>query len=459
MEGIARSLAAAALCAGVAFAAGRAAAEPSGASPTSTLAALAERAELHGSARVEWAFDLSDAETQKLELVLEPELELELPAGLDLTAIARLRGDARDELEPGAPTQHERSVLSRRHLMGDRADLELRELYVEGELGRVLVTLGKQQIVWGRADGLKVLDVVNPQDFHEFILPSFDDSRIPLWSVNAEVPLKGVAVQLVWLPDPTFHDLPEEDALFAFTSPELVPSTPPGVPVTVRSVDRPKNLLRDSDAGIRLSTLVGGWDLTLNYLWHHHDEPVLFREIVVDGGGPRIVVRPGYRRAQLVGGSFSNAFGDLSVRGELGFSVDRFFPTEDPRDRDGVVRANELTYVLGLDWHGLPETLLSVQLFQTWLSRDPAGLIRDDFETNLTFLARRELRNDSVVVELGCIHGVDHGDGLARARVGFELRDGLEVFAGLDVFYGSERGIFGQFDGNDRLVVGFEVGL
>ncbi|HET6304510.1 MAG TPA: DUF1302 family protein [Myxococcota bacterium] len=444
----------AALCAGVAWPAAAAAQAPG-----SALAELASRAELVGTARVEWAFGLSDAESQKLELVLEPELELELPAGLDLTAVGRLRADAFDELEPGAPTQHERSVISRRALVGDRVDLELRELYVEGEVGRALFTLGKQQIVWGRADGLKVLDVVNPQDFREFILPDFDESRIPLWAVNTEVPLGEFALQLVWLPDPTFHDLPEEDALFAFTSPELIPSAPPGVPVTQRSVDRPREFIRDSDAGARLSTSLGGFDLTLNYLWHYDDEPVLFREILAEPTGPRVVVAPGYERTQLVGATFANAFGELTVRGELGFSIDRFFPTEDPADPDGVVRANELDWVLGLDWYGLRETLLSVQLFQTRLSRDPAGMIRDEFATNVTFLARREFRNDRVAAQLACIHGVDHGDGLARARVGFELREGLELFAGLDVFYGSERGVFGEFDHNDRLVVGFEIGL
>jgi hypothetical protein len=448
-------MAGAVLCAGVAWPAPAAAqAAPS------PLAELRARAELHGTARVEWAFGLSDAESQKLEVVLEPELELELPGGLELTAVARARADAFDELEPGAPTQHERSVLSRRALVGDRADLELRELYVEGELGRALFTLGKQQIVWGRADGLKVLDVVNPQDFREFILPDFDESRIPLWAVNTEVPLGDAAsLQLVWLPDPTFHDLPEEDATFAFTSAELVPSVPPGVPVTQRSVDRPRELLGDSDAGARLSTSLGGFDLTLHYLWRYDDEPVLFREIRVGPAGPRVVVEPGYERTQLLGATFANAFGELTVRGELGFSIDRFYPTEDAADRDGVVRANELAWVLGLDWYGLRETLLSVQLFQTRLSRDPAGMIRDDFATNVTFLARRELLHDRLTAQLACIHGVDHGDGLARARLGYELREGLELFAGLDVFYGSERGLFGEFDANDRLVVGFEVGL
>jgi len=63
------------------------------------------------------------------------------------------------------------------------------------------LVLGRQQNVWGKADGLKVLDLVNPQDFRELILDDFDDSRIPLWAVNAEIPVAEVVVPLVWIPE------------------------------------------------------------------------------------------------------------------------------------------------------------------------------------------------------------------------------------------------------------------
>ena len=63
------------------------------------------------------------------------------------------------------------------------------------------MVLGRQQNVWGKADGLKVLDLVNPQDFRELILDDFDDSRIPLWAVNAEIPVAEVVVPLVWIPE------------------------------------------------------------------------------------------------------------------------------------------------------------------------------------------------------------------------------------------------------------------
>ena len=90
----------------------------------------------------------------------------------------RFYGEVLDKLEPGDPTQEEVSGFSKRHLLGDRLELEVREFFVDWDVGQQgMLRIGKQQIVWGETDGMKLLDVVNPQNFREFILEEFDESR------------------------------------------------------------------------------------------------------------------------------------------------------------------------------------------------------------------------------------------------------------------------------------------
>ncbi|MCG8589261.1 MAG: hypothetical protein MJE66_08215, partial [Proteobacteria bacterium] len=327
---------------------------------------------------------------------------------------------------------------------------------LDGSVGPVSVRAGKQQVVWGKADGLKVLDVVNPQSFREFILDDFEDSRIPLWLLNAEWAVGDVLLQLLWIPDKTYHELPEARALWAFTAPRFRPTPPPGVGLVLEDPERPSRFFEDSDAGARLSAFVGGFDLTLNYLYLYDDIPVPFRRLELTPMGPRVVVTPGYERTHLVGGTFSTAVGDLTVRGEFGYQTDRFAPTERVSDSDGVVRTEEFQYVLGFDWFGLSETLLSLQFFQSILKDRPSGVLRPRLEENLTFLARREFLNDRGELELLLIQGLDEGDGAARARVSFEVTDHWSVYVRGDVLYGDRDGVFGQFDANDRVVFGFE---
>lgn len=62
----------------------------------------------------------------------------------------------------------------------------LREAYVDTEFAGWSIRAGKQQTVWGTADGMKLLDAINPTDYSEMAQNQMEDSRIPIWMFNAE---------------------------------------------------------------------------------------------------------------------------------------------------------------------------------------------------------------------------------------------------------------------------------
>lgn len=62
----------------------------------------------------------------------------------------------------------------------------LRELYIDTEAAGWAFRLGKQQVVWGTADGIKLLDIINPTDYREMAQNAMEDSRIPIWMINTE---------------------------------------------------------------------------------------------------------------------------------------------------------------------------------------------------------------------------------------------------------------------------------
>ena len=390
----------------------------------------------------EWAYATEGRQTKKLETIVKPELEADLGPVAKLTVLGRIRADTENNIDAD-----------------DRAGSELREFYIETNFGRSFLTLGKQQIVWGKADGLKVLDVVNPQDWREFILDDFEDSRIPLWTLNAEIPVADSTLQLIAILDQQYHEFAENGDTFNFTSPLLIPSPPPTVPVTIQPERAPKRILKDGDFGFRLSGFKGGWDYSLNYLYHYDDTAVLFRELVVTPSGPRINITPEYKRSHLMGGSFSNAFGDLTLRGELGYSLDRYYTTNDIADNDGVVKNNEIAYVIGLDWFGISEIFVSTQLFQSTLDNHQTGMLRDERDTSLTLLVERSFLNDTLTTRILWLHNLDLDDGLLRPGISYDLNDTVSIRMGADLFYGNQRGLFGQFRDQDRVTTGIEIGI
>jgi hypothetical protein len=86
----------------------------------------------------------------------------------------------------------------------------IRELYVEGSIptgdtSELFMRVGKQQVVWGRTDLFRVLDIINPVDYsRQNIYDELEDIRIPQWIATAEYRwgatsiFEDLNVQLVW---------------------------------------------------------------------------------------------------------------------------------------------------------------------------------------------------------------------------------------------------------------------
>ncbi len=419
----------------------------------SPLTALAEiPTDFQAIMKSEVAVGLSDGDLQKWDFSIRPEINMSLSDNIRLTAIGLARIEAADNLEPGRPDQFMRGTMSKRGYIGDIVEVELREFYIDTSIGSSYLRLGKQQIVWGQADGLRVLDVVNPFNYREFILDEFEDRRIPLWSLNLEVPVGDMMAQLVWIPDQTYDQFPETGATFAITSPRFIPTAPAAMPVTLNEVSKPNNFIGDSDVGLRLSAFMSGWDLTLNYLYHYQDRTVLFQSHHNNG----VTINPEYHRSHLVGGTFSNAFGSFTLRGEIGYSTDKFFLRP---DQDGVHKSGEFSYVLGLDYGGIENSFISVQFFQSIITGYVENIPRDKADNQMTFLVDRDFMNDTLKASLLLIRSLNDGDGVVEVDIEYEMQDNITLTVGADIFYGTKRGLFGQFSHNDRMTLAIEIGF
>lgn len=390
--------------------------------------------------------------TQQQEILLDVEYNQPLFNG-DLKAIARFRYDGVSDLNHKSRPQTY-SRIGGPLANGEAGTIDLREIYWDGSGTSTFWRLGKQQVVWGEADGLKLLDVINPQNFREFILDDFDDSRIPLWMANVEYTVSDNSlIQVLWIPDTTTHELAPADSPFAFTSPALVPQPPLGQQVVVEEADAPNSLLKDSDAGIRFTQFTGGWDVSLNYLYHYVDTPV----VRVDVNGQQLRVSEEYERSHLIGGTASTVIKNWTVRAEIAYETDRYHRTVSAVP--GVTKADQWSTVLGLDWQGWTDQFISVQWFQTTVVDSGEKLINNRREDTATFLWESKFMNETVTLNWLHIFSLDHGDGVLQAKLTYNYQENIDIYAGVDSFYGDREGLFGQFKEADRFRIGFEWGF
>ena len=402
-------------------------------------------------ADIAYGYGSTTSESMQLQLKLTPEMTIDTAGSTRVVSSFRVRVDPTDRLEPGEAPRDAYAPLSRPLALGDVGLAEIRDLYVETELGHGLLRLGKQQIVWGRLDGIKVLDVLNPQDFREFILEDFGESRIGLWSAYLDASLGSWRAELAVIPDGTGHVIPDPGAWFELRAPRFrfgAGDDQPGLPLTTESRAHD---LDSTAAGLRLSRSVGRIDLSL--VGYSGIDPEPLGRIAGDMTGA--VVERYFERRQLAGFSAETSAGNAVVRIEYAFQPDRVFNLRAAAGLDAV-ELDQHRAAVGLDFTLPGSIFINAQFLVDSVRDAPATLVRPDTDRLSTLYVRKSFGYDKVLMEARWYHSYTDRDDMVSASISWLLGDNSRIRLQADAFSGTNAGLFGQFEASDRIVLGVE---
>jgi hypothetical protein len=321
----------------------------------------------------------------------------------------------------------------------------LRENYIDFTGGPLEFRVGRQQIVWGEVVGLFFADVVSAQDMRDFILPSFDIMRIPQWAARAEYFSGDFHAELIWIPVQSVDNIGEPDS-------EFYPVGMMGRPDSIyREVDEPARNLSNSAYGLRVNTLLSGWDLAAFYYRSHANAPAFYREFQLIDGNPVAVFTPRHDRIWKVGSTVSKDLGPFVLRGEAIYTNDQPYSIEDLNDADGVVKRNTFEFIVGLDYTTDNDSRINVQGFH----RAIAGGDEDDLRPEIggpgfTVLLSTKL-TPAWEPQILWIQHFNDGDRLVRPRINWYAARNTRISFGADIFSGPTTGVFGRYGDRDRL--------
>lgn len=389
---------------------------------------------------------------QSFDNRLGVEVERNFDNGFRFYSETVLRYESTDNLEPYRPRQDSSGKLNRRWLIDNKTELELREFYVDGYIEDVFIRLGKQQVVWGQADGLQVLDVVNPMRYREFISDDLENRRIPLWTANAEFPVRDWTMQFLWIPDQSYHAYPEAGGSYEVHSSKLTPMHTGTQQVLLERQEKPDRFWQDSDYGMRLTGFVRGWDVGFSYLNQINNGRAVAQFIDND----ILHIRTGYLRTHLLGATFAKAFGSVTVRSELGYLSDSV-PLGVPSTSAVTLEQSatrEIKSVIGLDYNGISDTLLSAQWFLSRIADENHAYVRDKQEQQVSFLVKRDFYNQTFSLEGLLVHSLNDDDGYWHLSANYKYRSNLTLSSGIDRYYGAKDRVFGQFRDQSRVSIG-----
>ena len=327
-------------------------------------------------------------------------------------------------------------------------DYGLREMYIDLYSDRYDLRIGKQQIIWGQADGVFITDIVSPKDLTEFLLRDFNEIRIGITSAKFNYYFNDAnSLQLVWIPafQPTIF--PDVNSIWR-------PKMQIPLPLPVLEKDhskinipmRPENSEFFAKYSLNNATI----DLSImgGYTWD--DDPSIHITKIIDTATmhPKgIKLTPQYHRLALAGGSFSTTIGSFVLRGEGAYYFGKNFNTLDPAATDALVEKDYINYVVGLD-KTIGDWRLSGQFIQKAILDYDDNLIQDQYQNLATLLVSKTMFREKVRLEWFTYYGIDNEDALSRLRIFYMPYDALSFEFGANIFTG-DKGLFGQYDKND----------
>lgn len=313
-------------------------------------------------------------------------------------------------------------------------EAELREGYISGSPWTWLdIKLGRQIMVWGAADYIRVVDVLNPLDNREPGLVDIEDLRLPITMSRIDFPmnrwtLTGIAVhEIEFGKNPVFNG--QFFPLAMALPPEFAPTEG----------------LSSTEFAVSLTGSLPRLDLGL-YWADYYDDTAHFETREQNIGLY-------HSHLSMMGAAVNGVLGDWLWKAEAAFVRGLKFnnlPSDSLSRLDGLV---------GIEYSGISNTTLSLEAANRHLLSYSRALkaapdLTDENSTQYTVSSRSTFLRDRL--HLGTLFsffggGFDQGS-IQRLSVAYDFLDGFTVTGGVMLFQGGEKGrLLDAYDNNDLL--------
>lgn len=319
-------------------------------------------------------------------------------------------------------------------VMGEpRTSWDLREGYIERAFDDLDVKVGRQIIVWGRADKINPTDVWSVRDL-KLLTTDDEDQRLGAVALQASWSIRQVDLIGVWQPEWRAPNFP-------------MPTLPAGL--QARTVEP--------------GSAAGQVGLKLDHSGERMDWSVSCAR-TIDKVPDLVLEAPGrldltYRPSEMIGADVAVPVGHYGLRGELAYSASR-----DRNIPDAAIKHDNLFLVAGIEHAVGSELNLNAQ----YLYRHNFGF-RDAHPSANTVLERLDRQediisnqparnmhgvsiriadkffNETLDGEIGGVVWFGQSGGALRPKLSYAVDDHVTLVVGGQFYLGPKDGFFGQF--------------
>lgn len=387
--------------------------------------------------------------------------------------------------------------------------LQLDEAWVEWLGDEFDVRVGNQRFTWGKLDGPKPNDLLNPLRYYDPLIEREKDQKIAVPALSGSYYFPSswrdalpeeARVTLVWEPIAVPWLFPEEDERWfppaADTGPPLSvartkATLPNGTMVNVcpclvdieqelRNSSAPARRFDNGNVGLRVAGRNDGVDWSLMFFDGYDpaasfDVPVALQLGAIENGVQQATaftqLRPAYRRFQSIGGDASSVFGGFTTRFEAAWRFRRPYPREvqsltgdivgDPVRTGKLIDHDTVTlnafaerdaaeWGIGADYL-VDGWLPLLELYQIILLHNDTPLLIRNVDTRITASLRKAwLEGETLETEIVGLWGIESGYEMVRAEATYAVTDDIAAQLGVLGIWGDARSLIGEFKANSQ---------
>ena len=320
-----------------------------------------------------------------------------------------------------------------------QTQLRFNDVYIQGRLGSDIdLKIGRQIVVWGKSDSIRVTDVINPTDNRLPAMTDIEDLRLPTsmakldyylgsWNLSA---MAIVESRIMTESAPRSEFFPVDNIFENAT-----------LPNPFMELVEPESSMDNIQYAFAANGIFSGWDLSFyassvyDSKWHIE-------------GSKRIV-----SKIDMLGSAINIATGSWLLKSEIAY-IDgvRYNTTIDAKAR--------LDALIGFDYMGIKDTVLSLELANRHIfehedvmsSSDGKDFV-DENEVTTAMRATRSFANDSINASaLVSMFGSswEYG-GFARVWVEYDVMDAVVANVGIVDYIDGDKPFMQAINNNDRV--------
>lgn len=314
------------------------------------------------------------------------------------------------------------------------SELVLKDTYIEGSLSRQMdIKIGRQIVVWGTSDNIRVVDIINPLDLREPGLVDIEDIRLPVSMSKVDLYIGQWNLSFIAIHEHTANIIPEYGSDF---SNAIVP---------LPDEDLPDNTLSNTGYAMALKGIFSGFDLSfyMSDLYSHTS----YLEL------DNIDLERKYARLQMMGVGTNIALGNWLVKAEFARIAGlQYFGSNTKYFRDDML--------IGAEYSGFTDTTIGVEFVDRYLenidnSIENAPNNEEQHRYQSAIRIQRDFLHDRLKLTLLLnTFGLTGEDGSMQRFSGeYELMDSMQLIAGVLLYSNGDLAAFKSIEDKDRLFV------